>query len=337
MEHKLVRIGSRGSELALWQAHWIRRELVRLHPRVRTSVEIIRTTGDRILDSPLSGIGEKGLFTKEIEEALLEDRIDLAVHSLKDLPTELPRGLVIGAVSMREDVRDVFIPHPSNPVRTLLDQPPGATIATGSLRRKSQLLNLRPDFRTVDLRGNLNTRLKKLDESDWAGMVLARAGVARLGWTDRVGETLSVETILPAVGQGALAVEIREGDALTAGLIRSLEHWETERATCAERALLRGLEGGCQVPIGTFGIVEREGPGEYILRLTAAVGSLDGTTIIRGKVHGDPEEAEALGSRLATALLSGGADAILRSIRPEHAAEEARPSGLADQSADRGP
>ncbi len=316
-----LRIGTRGSELALWQARWIQKELARLHPGLTTSIEVIKTTGDRVLESPLSAIGDKGLFTREIEEALLGHRVDLAVHSLKDLPTELPAGLIIGAISRREDVRDVFIPHPSNPVKTLLDQPPGARIATGSLRRKCQLLGLRRDFQIVDLRGNLNTRLRKLEESDWAGMILAKAGVTRLGWTDRIGETIPVDTILPAVGQGALGLEIREGDATTASLIEGIRDWQTERATLAERALLRRLEGGCQVPIGTAGTVTRTGDGVYELRLSAIVGSLDGSHVVRGTIHGDPADAETVGTRLADTLLAGGADAILRAIRASDSAD----------------
>lgn len=321
MKRNVLRIGSRGSELALWQARWVRSELSRFHPGLETTVEIIRTTGDRILDSPLSQIGDKGLFTREIEQALLSGTIDLAVHSLKDLPTELPAGLIIGAISKREDVRDVFIPHPQNPIRKLLDQPHGAKIATGSLRRKCQLLWLRPDFHIVDIRGNLNTRLKKLEESEWSGMLLARAGVVRLGWADKVGETLEPEVMLPAVGQGALAVEIRDGDAITARFIKEIHSWDTSTAVTAERSLLRALEGGCQIPIGTYGRVERKEEGSYQLRLDAVVGSLDGTKLVRGKIHGDPDDADNLGIRLAETLLAGGADAILRAIRSGQTAE----------------
>lgn len=317
-----IRIGSRGSDLALWQARWVEQELRKRNDRIDVSIHIIRTKGDRILDSPLSKIGDKGLFTREIELALTAGDIDLAVHSLKDLPTQLPKGLTIGAICEREDVRDVFIPHPSNPERTLLAQREGAKIATGSLRRKCQLLSVRPDVEIIDIRGNLNTRMKKLEESDWAGMILARAGVMRLGWSDRVGEVIDTDLMLPAVGQGALGVEIRENDARIRSVVAQLNHVPTEQVTVAERALLRRLEGGCQVPIGTFARIERDGT----LILDAIVGSLDGARIVRGEMDGRPENAEAIGEKLAEELLARGAAEILRQIRqtsPESSGEGA--------------
>lgn len=309
-----VVIGSRGSELALWQANWVQAELKRRFPELEIPIEIIKTKGDKILDSPLSKIGDKGLFTREIESALLAKEIDLAVHSLKDLPTQLPKGLTLGAICEREDVRDVFIPHPNNSIRTLFEQPKGAKIATGSLRRKCQLLSLRPDLEIIDIRGNLNTRMKKLEESDWAGMMLACAGVIRLGWKDRIGESIDAKKILPAVGQGALGIEIRVADGRIAALVKTLHHYATAQAALAERALLRKLEGGCQVPIGTFGRIEEEN-GEKILKLDAIVGSLNGKTIVRGKMHGLPSAAERIGEQLAETLLKSGADRILASIR----------------------
>jgi hydroxymethylbilane synthase len=312
-----VRIGSRGSALALWQARWVEQELHRHFPALETSIQIVKTTGDRVLDSPLTAIGGKGVFTKEIEEALLDGRCDLAVHSLKDVPTGIPDGLVIGAICEREDVRDVFIPHPSNPVRTLLDQRSGAHIATGSLRRRCQLLAARPDFQIIDIRGNLNTRMDKLGNSVWQGMILARAGVMRLGWADRIGETIPLNVILPAVGQGALAIELRSGDGETAALAAALAHEPTARATEAERALLKGLEGGCQVPIGAYGRWEDRNGDTPHLVLDAMVGSLDGNTIIRGSAHGEPERADVIGQNLAATLLAAGADRILKGIRTE--------------------
>jgi hydroxymethylbilane synthase len=314
MNKNMLVIGSRGSELALWQARWVQGELQKLHPGMDVRITIVKTTGDKILDSPLSKIGDKGLFTREIEHALLDSSIDLAVHSLKDLPTQLPEGLVIGAMCAREDVRDVFIPRPGNPIPRLLDQEQGARIATGSLRRKCQLLHHRPDLDIIDIRGNLNTRFRKLEESSWAGMILARAGVVRLGWENHIGETLSPEIILPAVGQGALGIEIRRGDDRVQSIIAVLDHQPTAQAARAERSLLRTLEGGCQVPIGTYARLEHEGSSRQLV-MDAVVGSLDGTTVVRGNIRGAPEEGEELGLRLAGILLSRGADAILRTIR----------------------
>ncbi len=303
-------IGSRGSRLALWQAEWVKQRLEERREGLTISVDIIKTSGDKILDAPLSKIGDKGLFTKEIEHALLRSSIDLAVHSLKDLPTTLPDGLAIGAITKREDVRDVFIAHPRKPYRRLDDVPKGGTIATGSLRRTCQLRSWRPDLVITDLRGNLNTRLEKLDASDWDGVVLARAGIVRLGFGDRITEVLPVERVLPAVGQGALAVELRASDRRTRDLVAPLAHELTTTAVLAERALLRTLEGGCQIPIGAYGrIVDNE------LVLTAMIGSLDGKKIVRGSVHGPLEEPEALGRRLADSLAEGGGRDILDSIR----------------------
>ncbi|MBI4535766.1 MAG: hydroxymethylbilane synthase [Ignavibacteriae bacterium] len=315
MRRKRLIIGSRGSDLALWQSRWVQEKLKERFPDLEVSIETIKTKGDRVLDAPLSKIGDKGLFTKEIENALIAREIDIAVHSLKDLPTQLPEDLRIGAVCEREDVRDVFIPHPTNSVGTLLDQPRGARVATGSLRRKCQLLNLRPDVEIIDIRGNLNTRMKKLDESDWAGMILAHAGVVRLGWQDRIGEVIDVEKILPAVGQGALGIEIRENDREVEELVAVLHHTATAQAAMAERALLRALEGGCQIPIGAYTRIETDERGERRLVLDAMVGSLDGKRIVRGKHHGYPSEAENIGEKLADVLIAGGADRILSEIR----------------------
>jgi hydroxymethylbilane synthase len=315
MKGSRLRIGSRGSDLALWQARWVESEIRKLAPACDVTIEVIRTTGDNNLGSPLSKIGDRGLFTREIEEALLGDRIDCAVHSLKDLPTELPAGLSLGAVCRREDVRDVFIPHPANPERTLLGQKQRAEIATGSLRRRSQLLAKRPDFRIQDIRGNLNTRMKKLADSEWAGMILACAGVRRLGWEESIGEIIPFDLMLPAVGQGAIGVEIRAGDARTASLIAGLDDPSTACAVNAERALLRTLEGGCQIPIGAYARIETGGnPG--LLLLDAMVASLDGRKVIRGRTRGLRSSAGDLGRTLGETLLAGGADAILRDIRP---------------------
>ena len=302
-------IGSRGSQLALWQSEWVQSALQKRFPHLTIEIQFIKTTGDKVLDSPLSKIGDKGLFTKEIEHALLENRIDLAVHSLKDLPTVVPDGLTIGAVTQREDVRDVFISHPRKHYKYVSDLPQGATIATGSLRRKCQLLNWRPDVKIVDLRGNLNTRLAKLDASDWDGIILARAGVIRLCYEERIAEVISLEKVLPAVGQGALAIEICEGDTHIADIVGTLTSKATMLATSGERALLRRLEGGCQIPIGAYGRIEKN-----VFRLDAMIGSLDGKKILRGKIHGEPEQSEALGVELAETLLESGGKEILDQI-----------------------
>ncbi len=309
--NKTIRIGSRGSDLAIRQARWVEEELRKRWPDCTLVLEVIRTKGDRILDSPLTTIGDRGLFTREIEEALLSGAIDCAVHSLKDLPTELPPGLIIGAVSRREDVRDVFIPHPRSPVRTLSGQLPGATVATGSLRRRCQVLAFRSDLVIADIRGNLTTRMRKLEDSTWGGMVLARAGVVRLGWEEVIGETLDAVKFLPAVGQGALGVEIRSDDDRVRSCVAVIADQVATQATGAERALLHRLGGGCQVPIGAYGRIE-----SGVLKLDAMVGSPDGGAIVRGSVAGDPRQADSLGVSLAEELLSRGADRILESIHP---------------------
>jgi hydroxymethylbilane synthase len=312
MTPEMLRIGSRGSDLALWQARWVKADLERIHPGILVDITIIKTTGDKVLDAPLSMIGDKGLFTREIELALLNGSIDIAVHSLKDLPTELPDGLMLGAVCEREDPRDVFIPHPKNPVRTLREQPQGAHIATGSLRRKCQLHHLRPDIDIIDIRGNLATRFKKLEESDWHGMMLARAGVIRLGWEARIGEAIAADVILPAVGQGALGIEVRSSESKILRLLAGLIHDPTLRAVLAERSLLRKLEGGCQVPIGTFARLNEDGSQ---LLMDAIVGSIDGRTIVRKSIKAESNDPEGAGVRLAEQLLADGADRILQEIR----------------------
>ena len=308
--NEVFTFGSRGSQLALWQTESIRRAVEAQHPELLAEVIVIRTTGDRVLDSPLSKIGDRGLFTREIEAALLSGEIDAAVHSLKDLPTELPAGLVLGAVTRREDVRDAFIPHPKKAARRLSDVPRRGTIATGSLRRKSQVLHLRPDLTIVDLRGNVNTRLRKLAESDWDGIIAAHAGLLRLGLTGTVGEVIPTEQILPAVGQGAIAVEIREADEKSMEILSPLSDSHTMTAVRAERAFLQRLEGGCQVPIGAYGKVEGE---SFIF--SGYIGTIDGRKALSGTRRGGIEEAEMLAVRLADDLLSDGADEILEEIR----------------------
>jgi len=321
MRNRTLKIGARGSSLALWQAGWVRASLLKEDAGLDVTVTVIKTTGDRVLDSPLSDIGDKGLFTKEIEIALLRGEVDLAVHSLKDLPTQLPDGLRIGAVMAREDVRDVFIPHPNSKERSLSGLCHDARIATGSLRRQSQILNRWPGFSIIDLRGNLDTRFRKLDESSWDGMLLAAAGVRRLGLDGRIGEYVDPLVLLPAVGQGALAVEIRSDDPERAALIEPLNDTSTAAAVAAERALLRALEGGCQIPIGAWGRIPEGGS---VLRLEAYVGSLDGSAAVRGEREGSPEEADAIGIGLAQDLQRKGASGILEGIRSASSSEHRR-------------
>jgi hydroxymethylbilane synthase len=305
-----VRIGTRGSDLALWQTRHVKALLEELFSGIVIDVQTIKTTGDKILDAPLAKIGDKGLFTKELDVALLDERIDLAVHSFKDVPTAIPEGLAIGAVLEREDVRDVFIGHSKSPNQIFMTLPRQAVIATGSLRRKCQVLNARKDIQIVDIRGNLNTRIKKLDESNWDGIILAKAGVTRLGWAQRITEILPFEIMLPAVGQGALAIEMRNGDKRIEELLRTLHHLPTALTVTAERSLLRRLEGGCQIPIGAYGQVQGNK-----LRLDAMIGSLDGKRIVKGSRSGSHTNAEKIGIELAEELLKRGGKEILDEIR----------------------
>jgi len=294
----VLRIGTRGSRLALWQADHVSARLAEAWPGLRIERVIIKTTGDKILDAPLSKIGDKGLFTK-----------DLAVHSLKDLPTRIPDGLALGAVLEREDPSDALI-SPSG--RTLEELPEGARVGTSSLRRRSQLLALRPDLEIVDLRGNVPTRIEKAERGEYDAIVLARAGVKRLGYLSKVTEVLGPDRILSAVGQGAIGIEIRAGDASVVGSVSPLDHRDTRFAVGAERALLRRLEGGCQVPIGALGRLRGAR-----LRLDGLVADLDGRTLFRATEEGDAiseEAAAAIGLRLAERLLDMGAREVLERI-----------------------
>ncbi len=310
MKRIKVVIGTRGSKLALWQADHVRGALAEVRDGISVEIRTIRTTGDAAPHIPLSKLGLKGLFTKEIEQALLDGTIDMAVHSLKDLPTVLPPGLALGAVMKREDAHDVFIAHPRRTVGSVDRLPAGATIATGSLRRTCQLLRWRPDLRIADLRGNVNTRLSMLDRSDWEGIILAKAGVVRLGVAERITETIPFDRMLPAPGQGALAIEVRDGDDRVLDLVKRLSDENTSASTAGERALLRALEGGCQVPIGAYGRIEK---GQFCL--DAMIGSPDGRRIIRGASHGEPARSESLGEELAGALLRSGGKELLELAR----------------------
>jgi hydroxymethylbilane synthase len=287
-------IGSRGSQLALWQARWIEARLAALGFESR--IEIIKTTGDKVTNVPLSSVGGKGLFTKEIEEALLARHVDLAVHSLKDLPTELPPGLEIAAIPEREDPRDAMVGS------RLADLSQGAKVGTSSLRRSAQLRRLRPDLLIESIRGNLDTRLRKLDEGQYESIVLAAAGLTRLGWSGRIAETLAPEVMCPAVGQGALAVETRIGE----DFCRALDHAGTRAAVTAERALLSALGGGCQTPIGAYANVDG-----HHLHLMAVVLSADGAQSVRDTADGPATEAVRVGRELGEKLLRKGAAQLL--------------------------
>jgi len=303
---KNITIATRGSMLALWQANHIKDSIEKAHPG--TSVELlkIKTTGDKILDVPLAQVGGKGLFVKEIEEALLDGRADLAVHSLKDVPTELPEGLGLAVITEREDARDALI---SRGKKKLVDLPEGAKLGSSSLRRQCQLLKVRPDLNIVSLRGNLDTRIKKVESGEFDAIILAAAGMRRLGWEERITECISSNVLLPAIAQGALGIETRNDDLETNQMIAFLNHSETSAAVRAERALLKRLEGGCQVPIAAYGELEGE-----VLNLRGLVGSVDGKVLITDELKGSASDAESLGITLAENLLQKGAGEILEEV-----------------------
>lgn len=305
-------IGSRGSQLALWQARYVAARLEALGEIVE--IRVIRTTGDKITDVPLAKVGTKGLFTKEIEEALLAGDVDLAVHSLKDMPTELPAGLTLAAVPEREDPRDAIIGA------RLADLPSGALVGTSSLRRSAQLHALRPDLRVESVRGNLDTRLAKRDAGQYDAILLASAGLRRLGWHDRIAEELDPAVMCPAVGQGALAIETRADGGAAWNLCRQLEHAPTRAAVTAERAVLGTLGGGCQVPIGAHATVQGG-----MLHLRAVVIAPDGTDVIRRESSGPVADAETLGRRLGEHLLAEGGRQILERVYAQPVAVPGHP------------
>ena len=370
-----VVIGTRKSKLALWQAEWVKSEIEKMTPGLKVELNKITTTGDKILDVPLAKVGGKGLFVKEIEEALLRGEADIAVHSMKDVPVDFPKGLHLAVTCKREDPRDAFITNKkirrwednnlstsqllnfstsqslsselnSSPTRysLLYDLPQGATVGTSSLRRMCQLLNIRPDLKIMQLRGNLDTRLRKLDEGQFDAIILAAAGVQRLGWAERITEVLEPEISLPAIGQGAIGIECRIDDKFTNKLIEPLNHPETAVCVRAERAFLKKLEGGCQVPIAAYARLVRQGSEgaaedkkigsledkkksfsqplkfstsqllNFRLVMNGLVGNLSGDTLIKGSIKGSPDDAEKLGIKLAEELLSRGAGEILAEI-----------------------
>ena len=305
MKRKL-RIGTRASQLALTQSEWVREQILALLPGVDVELIRISTKGDRILDVPLAKVGGKGLFVKEIEEALLAGSIDLAVHSMKDVPTILPDGLHIGIVPQREEARDAFV---STRYHNLDELPQGAVVGTSSLRRKAQLLALRPDLQIRDLRGNVGTRLSKLDNGDFDAIILAGAGLRRLNLHTRIGALLPPEQMLPAIGQGALGIELRLSDAQLLEQLQPLHHSETAATVAAERAYLARLEGGCQVPIGAYALLQ-----DGTLALTGLIASVDGATLLRETFSAPVSDAALLGRTLAEELLGRGGKTILEAV-----------------------
>lgn len=313
MKKNKIIIATRGSMLALWQAEWIKAQLEAGNPGLKVELNKIKTTGDKILDVPLAKVGGKGLFVKEIEEALLERTADLAVHSMKDVPADLPEELHIASITKREDPRDALLAGPK--IKSFEDLPQGARIGTTSLRRICQILSKRPDLKIIQLRGNVDTRIRKLDEGEFDAIILAAAGVKRLGKAERITQILPQDLSLSAVGQGAVGIECRKGDEFTNSLVKALDHAETSVCVRAERALLRKLEGGCQVPIAAHArlIIKKAKSSPYLF-IEGLVGSVSGDRIIRESIEGPSEEAESLGTALAEDLLLKGAGKILAEV-----------------------
>ncbi len=306
MTDNILRIATRKSPLAIWQAEHVSECLRQLHPQLQIELVRMSTSGDKLLDSPLSQIGGKGLFVKELEQGLLSGAADIAVHSMKDVPVELPSGLQLPAILQREDPRDAFV---SNRYANVDELPPGARLGTASLRRQCQLRARRPDLDIVTLRGNVNSRLAKLDSGDFAAILLAAAGLIRLGMGARITRLLEPDESLPAIGQGAIGIECRDDDSRVLDLIGALDHTPTHICVSAERALNARLHGGCQVPIAGFAEL-----GHGVILLRGLVGSLDGQRFVRGDISGKPEDAEELGTVLAEDLLARGAGAILAEL-----------------------
>ncbi len=306
-------IGTRGSKLALWQAGWVKERLQSLYPHIEVELKVIKTTGDKILDVPLSKVGGKGLFVKEIEESLLNGQSDIAVHSMKDVPSEFPDGLHLSAICQREDPTDALVLSPKVMTSKRADKvgldalPDGASVGTSSLRRLCQLLNTRPDLKVTQLRGNLDTRLRKLNEGEFDAIVVASAGLKRLGFEDASVHSLAVSVSLPAIGQGAVGIECRIADEAIKTLLAPLNHEVTSVCVTAERAFLKKLEGGCQVPIAAHAYFT---PSNTV-RLEGLVGSVDGVNIIRGYAEGTVGTEEVIGTSLAEELIKSGAKAIL--------------------------
>jgi len=302
----IVRIATRKSPLALWQAEYIRDRLLQLNEGLQVELIKMVTQGDKILDTPLAKVGGKGLFVKELETGMLNGEADIAVHSMKDVPVEFPPGLHLAVICEREDPRDAFV---SNNFDTIEDLPEGATVGTSSLRRQCQIRAWRPDIKIADLRGNVNTRLKKLDEGNYDAIILASAGLKRLGFDDRINAYLDTSICLPAIGQGAVGVECRIDDERIHALIDPLNDATTSTCVLAERAMNHRLEGGCQVPIAGYATLDGD-----TLQMRALVGRPDGTEVVKGEISGNAAEAESLGTALADDLLSRGAREILAEV-----------------------
>ncbi|WP_372882561.1 hydroxymethylbilane synthase [Psychromonas sp.] len=306
MTAQKIRIATRHSPLAMWQANFVKAELLKHHPDLTVELLAMKTKGDKLLDTPLAKVGGKGLFVKELEVAMLEGRADIAVHSMKDVPVDFPQGLGLMVICEREDPRDAFV---SNHYQNIDQLPQGAVVGTCSLRRQCQLRELRPDLKVKDLRGNVNTRLGKLDAGEYDAIILAAAGLIRLQMESRIASFIAPEVSLPAVGQGAVGIECRVDDAQTIALLKPLEDAQTRFRVTAERAMNLALQGGCQVPIGSFALLENE---QIFLR--GLVGSVDGKKIIRKQITGHQNDAQQLGLQLAEQLLASGAKEILAEV-----------------------
>lgn len=306
MSEQIIRIATRHSPLAMWQANFVKAELLKYHPHLIVELLPMKTKGDKILDTPLAKVGGKGLFVKELEVAMLEGRADIAVHSMKDVPVDFPQGLGLSVICKREDPRDAFV---SNQYQSIEQLPQGAVVGTSSLRRQCQIRALRPDLKIKDLRGNVNTRLAKLDDGLYDGIILAAAGLLRLQMSKRIASYIEPEISLPAVGQGAVGIECRLDDQQTIALLKPLEDAETRVRVTAERAMNLALQGGCQVPIGSFALLQ----GDQLF-LRGLVGSVDGKEIIRKEITGHQDQAELLGLTVAKQLLASGAKEILAEV-----------------------
>jgi hydroxymethylbilane synthase len=306
MPEDILRIATRKSPLALWQANYVSDMLRQHHPDLKVELVTMVTQGDKILDTPLAKVGGKGLFVKELEVGILEGRADIAVHSMKDVPVDFPPGLHLAVICEREDPRDAFV---SNNFKTLEDLPQGARLGTSSLRRQAQISALRPDLKIIDLRGNVNTRLKKLDDGEYDAIILAAAGLKRLKFDDRITQFIGTDVCLPAIGQGAVGIECRSDDARIHNFIAPLNDNKTQIRLTAERAMNERLQGGCQVPIAGYAEFEKG-----LIMMRGLVGQVDGKKIIRGDIAGPAENAEELGIVLAEDLLSRGADKILKEL-----------------------